>query len=130
MALMKYREQNEVVWVGARPAHHGTQVNGYANHTGAASTDLYTVPTGYKLFITYVSFFGIKDTAVGDATLDVYDDVPAFFQRIAGSRIPNLGTVGMGAGLPFPIEVPADYLIRFITTGGVSGGASFYGWIE
>ena len=40
--LMEYREPNQVLWRGVRPAHNGTQVQGYAAVVGIATAAMYT----------------------------------------------------------------------------------------
>jgi len=75
MALMKFREPNQVRRVGVRPAHDGTQVleRGSADN---ATVVLYTVPAG-KVFYLCHAWLNVQGVAAGSVYLAIYDGVPA-----------------------------------------------------
>jgi len=80
MALMTYREANQVLWRGVRPAHNGTLVyDTFAIENNALS--MYTVPAGQTLFLCNVimSYLAI---AAGRYAVYVNTAVPAFFTDI------------------------------------------------
>jgi len=54
MALMNFREPNQVKWVGVRPAHNGEQIN-IGNFVVNGAVTLYTVPAGKILLLIEIS---------------------------------------------------------------------------
>jgi len=129
MALMKFREDNQVRWVGTRPGHNGEQVfeSGQANNN---TVILYTVPAGNTLYlclVNYSVYFGIANTS----KLMYYDGTPALWR----TPIQMSGPVADNFGQVFhywpPLELPEGYSIRLFSGGvGLLVTGSVFGWIE
>ena len=130
MALMKFREQNQVKWQGSRPGHNGTQVfmDGSANNTVVI---LYTVPVGKVFYFTAYTFEATPNL-VGNAVLSVYDDVPAIWKRI--QYIENFvgGNLVLDSlSFVYPVEIPSSYSVRLSSNPvGFWARATIHGWIE
>jgi len=75
MALMKFREPNQVKWVGVRPGHNGTQI---IRSQGAdnATVELYLVPVGQTFYLCSASL-GYRLVVDGYVKLFINDLVPA-----------------------------------------------------
>jgi len=130
MALMSFREANQVLWRGCRPAHNGTQVVaslGKENGNGV----LYTVPVGNTLFLTSFSV-NLGLIAVGIADFYVRNGLAVYQYRLfRSSPQATDGTKHYGLSFAFPIEVPATY--DFFLTSSAAGlyiDALITGWVE
>ena len=130
MALMKFREPNQVKWIGSRPGHNGTQVLASTNADSALAT-VYLVPVGKTFYLCYA---GINYSAVaaGMAYMDIRDD--------GGVRIAYLYNeviIAAGEGKAFassfwpPIELLAGYTVRLASgAAGLTVHGVVHGWYE
>ena len=129
MALMKFREENHVKWMGVRPAHDGTQVLAHTTGVGGTAPILYTVPAGMTLFITHlcVSFYaagaGTWHARVNPGGVSVY---LAMGLVIAGSQL---------APIPLnywpPIELEETRTLSLVLGAGMgSTYLCMHGWVE
>lgn len=130
MALMKWRELNQVKWVGVRPGHNGTQVL-KENYVSNATLVLHTVTAGKTLYLcsAYASYYISATGIIGRLFVR---DVADF--TVYSFSICNSGALGQMESTPSynpPIEIPAGYDICLI-----SGAASMviragiHGWEE
>ena len=130
MALMKFREPNQVRWQGVRPGHNGTQVLAFA-FADNETTDIYTVPAGKTFFLTWYSL-GLTTVAAGNCSLQIRTPVPVvllvldrLFFTVAG----NMPSVSQS--LTFPIEVASTYLISVVSSAaGLRAYGNIVGWVE
>lgn len=113
MALMKFREQNHVLWRGSRPGHDGTQVQGEGYKAGTGNAVVYTVTAGLTLYLTY-AFLSTRQSLVasGGAGLTIYTAVPAVWRDIFFHLYDLAGQKNSAQAFTFPLEIPADYTIR------------------
>jgi len=130
MALMKFREPNQVRRVGVRPAHDGTQVleRGSADN---ATVVLYTVPAG-KVFYLCHAWLNVQGVAAGSVYLAIYDGVPAVWRLLYTTAVPinTFYTVGEGNYYP-PIEIPTTYSLRINSVGAnCTARGLIHGWVE
>lgn len=130
MALMDFREPNQVKWVGMRPGHNGTQValTGMANNNTVV---VYTVPAGQTLYlctVTLTSNFGAAGS--GWAWLETAGAVFVYgFSGVLNTA--GSGALGSTAQFWPPMEVPTGYVIKVISgAAGLLIYASIYGWVE
>lgn len=132
MALMQFREKNQVNYVGVRPAHDGTQIVKVAWLGGAGNANIYTVPAGVTLFITYMMLSSRLDVAaaatakietipVGEAGLRM---IIEHLYDLAGHQITSVA-------FSFPIEVAATEPITLVNVGaGMDSRGLIHGWIQ
>jgi len=130
MALMGFREPNQVKWIGVRPAHRGTQIIAYGSANNAIVI-LYTVTTGKTLFLSSWSC-QISATAVpvacGFYLRDAGDVEATLFLYLNMVSIGQLTETWQDC---YPIEIPADYdlVLKTGDPGAIIRG-SFHGWEE
>jgi len=130
MALMSFREPNQVKWVGVRPAHRGTQIKAGAAATNGA-TVIYAVPATKSFFLTCF-FLSLSAQATGVISLLIRDAGGLGWATLARHYI-VIATPHVGAchSLVFPIELPALY--DFVVTSsaaGLTADALIFGWEE
>ena len=130
MALMKFRKQNEIPWVGVRPAHHGTQLVVSVNTNVIAVNTLFTTGAGLCTFITYL--WGThKDNLDQELYYELWDATPALVGALNWDRT-AVGYKGCQYHQNFwpPIEFPAGFSLRVNVV--VANWCSFgcAGWIE
>ena len=130
MALMKFREPNQVKWIGTRPGHDGTQVlaRGAAD---SATTVLYTVPVGNTFYLCH-SMMGYGAIAAGIAVFEIQDLVPV---RVVDLFYDTLvaGIAGNSKNASYwpPIEIPAGYRIVVVSSAvGLTVHGTVFGWVE
>ena len=130
MALMKFREENHVKWMGVRPGHDGAQVLERASANNGV-TILYTVPAGSTFYLCH-AWLDVDAVAAGSVNLSIYNDVPAIWRLLYVSSVPITTNRLIGEGSFFPpIELPAAYSIRVESTVLNCIARSFiYGWVE
>jgi len=130
MALMKFREQNQVKWVGVRPGHDGTQVAA-SNVASAGDAIVYTVPVGKVLYVTAWNAQA-KDTAGGNAALfAVRDDLDAWVYSFMALSFAVAGQVVSSLSHDPPLEVPAGYDVYVYTDNAAAQiWATVFGWVE
>lgn len=130
MALMKFREPNKVLWRGNRPAHNGEQV--YASTScaaGGSPKTIYTVPVGKMLFVTHAMLF-VTSAANGNFYIDWCTGGNVHQGALVGSyAFTYYANLGQSLTFYFPIEVPAGYKIRLVTSAASIWGA-FHGFID
>lgn len=130
MALMKFREPNQVQWQGGRPGHSGTQVQarGEANNSMVV---VYTVTAGKVLYLCTAGLSTYTAVA-GSAFLAIYTGVPVFWHDLLAFYQAINATSG-NPTIAFwpPLEVPAGYQIqvRSSVVGLIVQGYIF-GWEE
>jgi len=130
MALMAFREPNQVKWVGVRPAHRGTQIA--ADNQGMAGFIIvYTVSAGKTLYLTDWSW-AIEATGVGGTgVLAVRDAGDVQLYTLAGGALTVASAISKACGLFFPIEIPADYDIFLWSSAATLNVRAFiHGWEE
>jgi len=130
MALMKFREPNQVRWQGVRPGHDGTQIQA-RNEADNATVLIYTV-TALKTL--YLCTAGLSTyTAVGGGSFlrirtdgDVFWlDLLSFYQGV------NLSSVNPVITFWPPLEVPAGYYIEVRSSSvGHKVQGYIFGWEE
>jgi len=113
MGIMTYREANQVLWRGARPAHNGTQVIVRGNQLGAGENTFYTVPVGETFYLTYYHVGSrLSAAAAAEGGLVIYDATPGLWQWIVYHEYDVAGHQVSFMGFPFPLEIPAQYTFR------------------
>ena len=130
MALMKFREPNQVKWQGVRPGHNGTQVlaDGQCDNS---TIILYTVPAGKVFYWCGWNMIAYGPAAAGDSYLYIYTAVPAIWRRIQRFFYAITDSRALSKSYWPPLEIPEGYSIRLVST--VVGHAlqgSIHGWVE
>ena len=130
MALMKFREPNQVQWQGVRPGHNGTQVLESFSTALVVPTPFYTVPAGKTFFLTYAGLFQ-SINITGRLILDIYTDAPAYWRRLlTGLSLLNQISLAINVSYWPPIEVPAGYIF-YVEQSAIAGVlAVIHGWVE
>jgi hypothetical protein len=130
MALMNYREPNQVKWMGTRPGHNGTQVD-KANTATNGIAIVYTVTAGKTLYLCTVSKW-VELVAVGISSVflrnvaDVFQYNLIYELTVAGVLIPHRSVTFWP-----PLEVPAGYDICVRSSvAGLTVGSFVFGWEE
>jgi len=130
MALMKFRESNQVKWVGVRPGHNGTQVTKW----GSADNEtviLYTVTAGKILYLVHYTVFISSDVADRWGFMGVRNDADVEQYRFSTGVFKQVGSIGFGVGLKYPIEIPAGWDIFLVSNSADSHINGFiHGWEE
>ena len=126
MALMEFREPNQVKWMGSRPGHNGAQK--LIKIETAVPALLYTVSAGTTFFLTSY-FFGITSNGIGASDLQVRNAADAI-QYYLGWVISYTSNPGnkVGMSFPFPIEIPAGW--DFYTSATLNTLGFIAGWEE
>jgi len=130
MALMKFREANQVKWVGVRPGHNGTFVSAQGMCDAVAWVTFYTVPANKWLFITH-SFLTARSAAVlGETSMLVRTEGNdhrihmLMFDAAANTEL------AVDTSHPFPIEVSTGGLVRLLISPlGVKCYGGFNGYL-
>ena len=130
MALMAFREPNQVKWVGVRPAHRGTQIvkEGYAD---GALVIVWTVTVGKTGFLATVILNAAGLPGVG--TLYVRNAADVYqYSILWGGILTAVGSV-MPASASFnpPLEIPAEWDVVMISSAvGFACAGFVFGWEE
>lgn len=130
MAVMSYREANQVKWMGVRPAHAGTQAYWHTVVNVAGVNALIPAHATRKYFITYYSI--TVASAVGIwADFQLSDAVPAVVWDfgMAQSVVALVAPTVTGNFWP-PLEVPVGWSIAVFLSGIDWVNASMLGWYE
>jgi len=130
MALMKFREPNQVKWVGVRPGHNGTQI---IRSQGAdnATVELYLVPVGQTFYLCSASL-GYRLVVDGYVKLFINDLVPAQWFLCFEDVLLALSPAQTVTDSYWPpIEVPAGYTFYIQSAGaGLQAWGQIHGWVE
>lgn len=130
MAEMTYREGDRTKWVGVRPAHEGTQIAKSATATNG-TTLLHTVTAGKIFFLTSWSFTCNTTTVDKYGRLAVRDGEDDWIYSIAHLHMDATRTIGMAAGLYFPLEIPAGWdIVVYSNNAGLNARGFIQGWEE
>jgi len=131
MALMNFREPNQVKWVGSRPGHNGEQITAAKTSIATAWDDVYTVSAGKTLYLctlrhshysnTISKFYHIAwtDAGHGVQVRFVYD-----VNKVTGM---NSDVIHFWP----PLEIPAGHKIAMYVADATNRIFCFiYGWEE
>ena len=130
MALMKFREANQVLWRGVRPGHNGTQVSADKDVTNAIAI-IHTVTAGTTFHLCTLCFS--RDSNIAGVGYLFYRDAadlnPVYFFAQVG--IINVPTAVAPLYFWPPLELPAGYdvCVRAVGAGLIVRGYVF-GWEE
>lgn len=130
MSAMGYREPNEVLWVGCRPAHKGTQIVA-RKHTANATEIVHTVGAGKTFYLTTLIYS--VNTSVAGASYGVFirNTLDVAWVYLDGNLISEVGLELNAISFKQPLEVPSGYDICTITDNvGCSISAFIDGWEE
>ncbi len=125
---MKFREPNQVLWRGVRPAHNGEQVRRMYTIEDAIY-NLYTVPDDQTLYLCH-SQMNIRQVADGEAFFAIYDPVPSWWYMMHRTEV-LVGAVVSPSIASYwpPIEVPEKYILRIHSSAaGLKVEGCFFGW--
>lgn len=130
MSAMKFREPNEVLWRGVRPAHKGEQVV-KGNTVNNGTSIVHTVSTGKTLYLTALAFSVYA--GVGESNMFVRNaaDVTQYYFFV--NTIFTAGGAGSMGNLSFnpPLEIPAGYDICVSSNAAANFAYGFiHGWEE
>lgn len=130
MALMKFREPNQVQWRGARPAHNGTQIMKHFNSNVIDDYIVYTVPAGTTLYIVHY-WLSLAHNLPNEAHLFIYDNIPIYWGRLFTARA-RAGFPGphITQNLWPPLELLTgwSFCVSITVANWVTVG--FWGWLE
>jgi len=131
MALMKFREPNQVKWCGVRPGHNGTFTSAELRTAAAAWSVVYTVPVNTRLYIFHSWMSAINAGLAGNARIRiVYGGVAhqlyiVEFEAIAGGRD------FVDTSYYFPLELEAnDTFEIYVSNAGIAVWGGFNGFLE
>jgi len=130
MALMKFREPNQVKWIGSRPGHNGTKVaiSGIANN---AEVIIYTVPVGVVLYLTFYSFSISNSAAAAQSHFSIYTDGAVHYLYLHSLVPPAIWQDICSGTFNPPLELPAGYYFRLFASGvATTLQGSIAGWVE
>lgn len=130
MAAMKFRESNQVKWIGTRPGHNGVQVVGEGTATDE-TTLMYTVPAGKILFL-YEALLATGSLVAAGAGLMVRDDGDVFVRHLC-----KLQSAAVASFLADhfrcwpPYEIAAGYDVVVASgAAGLAVNGTFLAWVE
>lgn len=130
MALMKFREPNQVLWQGVRPAHDGTQVLKRALASNNIAI-VYTVPAASTFYLCH-AVIGYSGMAAGLATSEIQNAVPAreinifYDMMLAASE----GVTKHAFFWP-PIEMLTGWRVTVSSNAvGLDVHLNIFGWVE
>ncbi|KKN14350.1 hypothetical protein LCGC14_0997090 [marine sediment metagenome] len=130
MALMEFREPNQVAWYGSRPAHRGTQVNKF-NTSRNTTTILHTVAPGKTLFISFFTCsleFNAADVFADFFVRDTGDTLSYRIIQLTGEAVASFLIT---ANPNPPIEVPSGFDIALLSSStDVAIRVFIHGWEE
>ena len=130
MALMKFREANQVKWNGSRPGHDGTQKLAQAS-ADAATVPIYTVLAGETLYLCSVTMGVLTDVAGEFHTIIRNDAAAAQFFPTMGIRAAGSAPCHYVCTFWPPAELIEDWdVIVYSNTAGLTVYGSIFGWIE
>jgi len=130
MALMTFREPNQVRWFGIRPGHRGTQVLLDVNVTNNTQVLI----DGTQITITYLTdwFLGmVRNKDVGNSMeITENDDTHICYLAVITS-FTGSPSFAIAQALTYPIEIPAGYKLK-VNSVGVNATTFGYihGWEE
>lgn len=130
MALMEFREPNQVRWTGSRPAHRGTQIiKQFGVISGTAI--VHTVTAG-KVFYLCECLLSTFNSVSSYGYGFIRDGADALIRRIIAMRV-QAGSTFVGPHNTFwpPIEIPAGYDICVLSSAlAIEYKLSIHGWEE
>ncbi len=130
MAKMSFREPNQVLWYGSRPAHRGAQI---AKDAQASDSTVicHTVSAGKTFFLTKFIFSSGWGAGLGTLVVRNASDVPQY--TIASLQFSSAaGAPGVTPGFfnP-PLEIPAGWDLAVISSAaGHIANVFIHGWEE
>jgi len=132
MALMKFREQNQVLWRGVKPAHNGEQVYGWDYQEGIGEDEVYKVTAGKIFFLTYANLATRLNTdSSASGYLVIKTDAAVHYAYLLYHIYDKAGQLVDSKTFPFPIELPAGYVINIVSTdANLDVFADIFGWEE
>jgi len=126
MALMGFREPNQVRWVGIRPGHRGTQI--LLDIDVGNNTQI--LIDGTQVTITYLTswFMGlVRDGAYSGAMeITENDDTHVCWLGYIDTLALQIGR-HITQDLTFPIEMPVGYKLKVVAAGA---GSQVYGYVH
>ena len=130
MALMSFREANQVLWRGVRPAHNGTQVIYDINTAVIAEHVLFTSGAGIYHFICNC-WIASTDNLAQELTIRVYNDAPAIIGSLYYGRS-SVGYKGINQNLSFwpPFEFSPGFSLRVNVSAATWCSFGCSGWSE
>lgn len=130
MAVMKFRESNQVKWLGVRPAHNGLQVIKSLENVTNSTSILHTVTTGKTFFLSHWSFSAYA-TAAGNAKLEFRNDVDITQYLIEKVDFNAAFYAWTSSSPKCPLEIPADWDIVVVSANAFTFANAFiHGWEE
>ena len=130
MALMEFREPNQVKWQGLRPGHNGTQVIEGEPIAALNWSTVYLVPAGVTFYMTFASL-SCCGLIAANMYLAIWDAGPALWRTIFGLGHPvNTSVLGMSSNFWPPIELAPGYSVQVFQNVNNAVVGSVHGWIE
>jgi hypothetical protein len=130
MALMGFRESNQVKWVGVRPAHRGEQVV-KSSSAQNATVIIHTVTAGKTLFLCSVFLRAYWNVVGNSHPLAVRNAADVIQYTLLDMLAPAVGHGEVSRAFGPPLEIPAGYDITIVSAGvGDIMLGSIFGWEE
>ena len=130
MALMKFREPNQVLWRGVRPGHNWTEVYDYSIATNATVV-MYTVPAGQTAYFHYFGLDVLSAAAAGYGRINIYNAVPAFVGPMVMIRLAANSLYSECVALTYPLELLAGWSLRLESNAvGLAAAGVILGGVE
>lgn len=130
MALMRFREENRVKWVGVRPAHDGTFHSEHLAQAVVAWGNVYTVGAGQTLYLTHTFLTGRSAAVSGWFAMRItVGAADHYIYRIGISANADTET-GLATSHYFPIEVlTTDTVDIYVSALGIVAYGGFNGFL-
>ena len=130
MALMEFREPNQVQWIGVRPAHRGTQICTYAAIINGLAI-IYTVPAG-KHFCLIESLCRMTVAATGMGRVTYQTAGGMSYRTLCSIWYDAFGYSGDSSFCPaYPLElVEGERLVVVSSALVLSVEGHIFGWEE
>ncbi len=130
MALMKFREPNQVAWYGSRPAHRGTAI--HKKGEAVNTTDIIHTVTALKTFYLTEWHIGLySGSANAYYSMFVRDVADALDYYIFRGLTPLNAPAIPGLHVWPPYEIPAGYDVVVISASAAHHViGTIHGWEE
>jgi len=129
MALMEFREPNQVKWVGSRPGHNGTQWTGTNEASG--NTVVVPVPGAFTTLYLCTAIIAHNSGLPASGIFWLETGGGVLVLTLASTHITAEGSFAHSTTFWPPLEVPSGYVFKVSSTAaGCLISGNIFGWYE